>query len=351
MNDRIISAAGSPRECGVIVGRRLRPTLADNIARYIAAVPGKDGVLDVDELRKGALPWLLGLPRRFVEEFEGIAEGSGLDLQVIAEWEYVEMCVGHGCSSLFCRLDGNVWVGRNNDAPVPDMWGYVMIKEIDGRIPAMGFCVEGTPFMPAGVNRQRLWVHMNGLRADDPITGDKPHMPPWVLVTEALETCVCIDDVDRLLGEVDRDNGSIIGVVDGKTNEGVIFECGRARHDRRPFVGDWTAANNHRTFGQGPAPNPADEHLPRSHDRTCRIDELMAAFYATGCPELPRDLISTLADDGVERRDPDFASGYSNVACPATGELWYTFGGHPSASAGNWQRLDWPWVASDRGAV
>ena len=74
---------------------------------------------------------------------------------------------------------------------------------------------------------------------------------------------------------------------------------------------------------------------------------MCSSDLSTGGPELPRDLISVLGDDGVERRDADFASVYSNVACPATGEMWYTLGGYPSATAGNWERLDWPW-GSDR---
>jgi hypothetical protein len=55
------------------------------------------------------------------------------------------------------------------------------------------------------------------------------------------------------------------------------------------------------------------------------------------------DMIRIMADDAIERRDPEFATVYANVACPASGEIWYTFGGYPAASAGNWQRLAWPW--------
>jgi hypothetical protein len=59
---------------------------------------------------------------------------------------------------------------------------------------------------------------------------------------------------------------------------------------------------------------------------------------------LPADLIQILADDEIERREKDIITVYSNVACPNTGEIWYTFGGYPAASKGNWQRLDWPWT-------
>jgi hypothetical protein len=61
-------------------------------------------------------------------------------------------------------------------------------------------------------------------------------------------------------------------------------------------------------------------------------------------PNLPVDLIPILADDQIERRDKPLVTVYSNVACPSTGEIWYTFGGYPAASKGNWQRLEWPWI-------
>jgi hypothetical protein len=54
-------------------------------------------------------------------------------------------------------------------------------------------------------------------------------------------------------------------------------------------------------------------------------------------------LIAMLADEGIESRSGEVQTAYSNVACPATGEMWYTFGGYPSASQGDWRRLEWPW--------
>jgi hypothetical protein len=61
-------------------------------------------------------------------------------------------------------------------------------------------------------------------------------------------------------------------------------------------------------------------------------------------PNMPADLIQSLADDEIERRAEPLITVYSNVACPSTGEIWYTFGGYPAASRGNWQKLEWPWA-------
>jgi hypothetical protein len=60
-------------------------------------------------------------------------------------------------------------------------------------------------------------------------------------------------------------------------------------------------------------------------------------------PDLPAGLIRILADDDIERRGPQLVTVYANVACPSTGEIWYTLGGQPAASRGDWQKLDWPW--------
>ena len=53
--------------------------------------------------------------------------------------------------------------------------------------------------------------------------------------------------------------------------------------------------------------------------------------------------IRILADEKIERREGEVVTVYANVACPSGGEIWHTFGGHPAASKGNWQRLEWPW--------
>jgi len=50
-----------------------------------------------------------------------------------------------------------------------------------------------------------------------------------------------------------------------------------------------------------------------------------------------------LANDAIEVRNGKIVTAYSNVACPSTQEIWYTFGGYPAAREGDWQRLDWPW--------
>ena len=75
-----------------------------------------------------------------------------------------------------------------------------------------------------------------------------------------------------------------------------------------------------------------------------RIEGLASDLHGhESAASLARDLIAILADAGVERRGLGFATVYANVACPATGEVWFTFGGCPAASRGRWAEVAWPW--------
>src|SRR6516162_3588220 len=137
---RVYHLKGTPYEIGYAAGQTLGARLARNVNRYITSLaPSRD----LEKLHAGALPWLHALPRRFQEEFEGLAAGSKLPLARLAEWAYIEECRKSQCSGAVCRLDGHVWVARNNDTYVPELWGYVTIRETAGRIPTISFGMAG----------------------------------------------------------------------------------------------------------------------------------------------------------------------------------------------------------------
>ena len=335
---RIRRYAGTPREIGLAAGRALGKRLATSIARYLRERPRRPGALDVAELHRGALPWLRSLPARFQEELEGLAEGAGLPLQRVAEWEYVENCVDDGCSGFVGRLDGRAWVARNNDTFVPALEGYATIRDITGRIPTLCLGLEGGVFTATGVNRERLWLHHQALQASDAPRPGRPHLNGWILLTDMLETCSTIDEAEARLYEVDRDEGMILFAVDGKRDEFAILECTCSGHARRAESGAWLVGTNH---GHGAAPEAGDES---SRSRQARMEVMAAELCERELPaSLPGDLVAMLADDGVERRRQDFATAYAAVACPGSGELWFTLGGYPAASRGAWQRVPWPW--------
>jgi hypothetical protein len=211
--------------------------LARTIDRYIEPGPARHGTVDVSTLRSGALPWLRRLPQGYQDEIEGMAEGSGVPLQRLAEWCFVEVCVETGCSALACTTGGRAWVARNNDLWAPDMWGYLTVREIEGRLPTAIFGLEGEIFAGTGVNAARLWLHYNWLPMEDTPSARRPAWPSFVWLREALETCRTIDEVEALLRRVDRDGGMLLFAVEGGSDVFAVFECGCAEHVRS--AGAW----------------------------------------------------------------------------------------------------------------
>lgn len=339
--DRIHRFKGTPHEIGFAAGQMLGDKLEQNILCYISHT---ENTIDMREMQSGALPWLHSLPQRFREELEGLADGADLPLQRLAEWVYVDEFSANQCSGVICLFEGRAWVARNNDLYLPELWGYATIKEVAGRIPTINFSMEGDVFTPTGVNKDMLWLHYNYLPVPDEPAPDKVHVPPHVFLTDALELCHTIGDVEKMLGEVDRTGGMLLFAVDGKTNEFALFECTCSRYCRVEPSEAWIAGTNHyRAFND---PDLSIDEAPTSTlTRLKRVESMIRVLSDVQVPpNMPEDLVRILADDEVERRDKEFMTVYSNVACPGTGEIWYTFGGQPAASRGNWQKLDWPWT-------
>jgi len=203
-----------------------------------------------------------------------------LPLQRLAEWCYVEQCLQGGCSALLCRCDGHVWVARNNDFWAPELWGYVTIREVQSRVPTIVFGLEGELFAGTGINRERLWLHYNWLPVEDTPTPGKLHCPPFVWLTEALETCCDLQDVEALLRDVDRDGGMLLFAVDGRRDAGALFECTCVSHTRREFIGPWIAGTNH-PITQRVADMPNAAHPPSpSQRRLAHLETLAQGLFA-----------------------------------------------------------------------
>jgi Acyl-coenzyme A:6-aminopenicillanic acid acyl-transferase len=339
MENRTCHLKGTAKEIGVFMGQALREKLAQNIELYIRKCPLSPEALDSDNLRTGAIPWLNSLPERFQDELKGMAEGANVSLQTIAEWNYVEQCIQEECSGFICLMNGHAWLGRNNDTYVPELWGYMTIREVENRLPTISFSMEGDVFSPTGINRERLWLHYNYLPVCDSPRMDKPHFPGYVLLTEALETCSTINEVERLLNQYDRDGGMMLFALDGKTDEFVIFECTCREYFKRIPNGEWLVGTNHYCTCQ------TNFTTGTSETRYRRVEELVKALYLSKDKvNLPMDLIAILADADVEVNGENFGTVYANIACPSAKQVWYTFGGYPAASKGNWQLVVWPWI-------
>jgi hypothetical protein len=156
--------------------------------------------------------------------------------------------------------------------------------------------------------------------------------------------CRTLSDVEAFLNENNRDGGMLLFAVDGKTNEFAVFECFCSKYVQRDSSERWIVGTNHYCACEDPTLGD-DEGSVSTLSRYSRMKSLVRDLYTSQTPRsLPTDLIRILADDKIERRNKDLVTAYANVACPNSGEVWYTFGGYPAASAGNWQRLEWPWA-------
>ena len=332
---------GTPYEAGYTVGRSVGTDLSQWDERLIETWPARDGVIDHEKLRQGVIGWFERLPERYRQELCGLADGSGVPLESIAGGYFAEECC---CSSFITTLDDtHAWVGRNNDAWAPELWRAVTVHEITGRMARIDFGFEATTFATTGINSERLWLHCNGGPALDAPSGTKPCYYPYIIVTEALETCRTLSDVESLLERWERSRGMILFVVDGKTEESAILECQCCEHQRRPTSEGPLIAANHSCrdkLKESTRGNNPEHGLERSISRCIRMEELFKAL-----PENPdaQMLQRILAAEGVEQRYPDRVTVFSTVACPATGEMWFAHGQGPAASTGTWSRVPWPW--------
>ena len=188
----------------------------------------------------------------------------------------------------------------------------------------MNFGLAGDIWTTAGVNESQLWLHVDHLPSTDKPSTKKVVLPTYGFTVEALETCETISDVERLLGDIDRTEGMILLVVDGKVDQAAVFECSSSGWATTSFDTDWLVRTNHALIGQKSVAKSNIRPLD-TWSRFQRLDELLKEKYGGSSVPRSEDLKEYLADDQVERREEDFATGYSIVACPAKRRIQFTF--------------------------
>lgn len=326
--------SGSPYRAGLALGRALKDDLENAISGLIDRGLRAAGMLDEAKLRLGAQEWFGDVPRRYREEMKGVAAGSGVPTRRIVEYHYCGYAV-RSCSSICRAVNGEAWAGHTNDWYRFGSYAAV-VRAIDGRIPILTFGWKGDVCATVGINKQKLWMHTNGLPATDEMTGAKPWMPGFFLVREALETCSSVDEVEHFLDRVERDDAMALYVVDGKTQEFTLFECQRSAHQRIAPRNGQLLGTNHSIAGQVPEAAAGGS----SHSRLRRIRELMP--FSMG-KRMPEAIIEVLADRQVEEDSPHYGTVFGNVACPGKGMIWFACDAFPAASKGTWRRVNWAW--------
>jgi hypothetical protein len=135
----------------------------------------------------------------------------------------------------------------------------------------------------------------------------------------------------------------LLFAVEGRTGACALYECGCTDVVKRLPTGGVLVATNHYVAHRRAPSQAALDPSSSTLRRYDRLAALVGELAAQGTSAPVRDLIRALADDGVEVREGDIVTAYANVACPAAQEIWYTFGGYPAASRGDWQPVAWPW--------
>ncbi len=333
--DRYLRLSGTPYQIGLALGEKLRSQLEKDIDHYIQDGPMRFNNLSADAVTKGAMAWFKSLPRRYQTELEGLADGSGVSLQKIAEWGFVDSGGRQGCSGFILKRDGQLWIGRNNDLWVPDLWGYAIRRQVSGRLGYISFGMRGEIFAATGLNQAGLWLHYNWLPAFDAPTS--PAWTPFVLLTEMLETCKNPDEVEAILRNTQRTGGMLVFAAEGRQGQCALLECSCQQVARIDCQTPFIAGANH--YQQLPTPKSPEDYAA---DSCKRLAQLTARLESLSENPQPEELISVLADPDVEQRQEGYGTVYANICDPIQKKLWFTFGGFPAASQGRWQPIPWP---------
>jgi hypothetical protein len=77
-------------------------------------------------------------------------------------------------------------------------------------------------FCSTGINKEKLWLHYNFLPVGDHLVSVNHIFRP-LFYDAGPETCRSIAEVEGMLHQIQRTDGMMLFVVDGKTDEFAIF--------------------------------------------------------------------------------------------------------------------------------
>jgi len=339
---KIRKFSGSGREIGLSIGKVLKNNLEILIDRFID-ITNKAYGLDFSNLGEESLFWLNKIPLVYLEELEGLAEGSGCSLTKIAQWIYCDRSIGTGCTSFIYNFNGLTWVGRNNDYIGPKMWDCAYIISKTGFIPVMLFGPERSTFSGTGYNAEKLWLHYNWLPVWDINDVEDNALSPFIFIRTALESCRNLSEVEMLLRSTTRDGGMNLFAVDGKDNSFCVYECSRKAFVKRKIENGWVVGTNH--YNSLQLPMEFEYNTTNSVFRQAKVENFLKNINIKrlNTEKIHEDLIEILADPEIECCNEYSGTVYSNIACPALDALWYACDGFPAASKSKWEKLNWTW--------
>ena len=327
---------GNSYQIGYSIGCAIKDSFQANLSKIIS-IAEKVYAIDLSKVKSGASSWLEKLPEQYQIEASGLSEGSGYSLDLIAQWMFVDKFLTGGCTSFIIMNNGSAWVGRNNDYIAPKMWSHVNIISKNDVIPILLFGMEGDLFSGTGYNKEKIWLHYNWLPVWD--TPRQEAYPPYVFLRMALESCRNLRDLESMLKYIPRDGGMNLFFIDGKDNTCAIYECTCNSYIKREVDSQYCVGANH--FNITSVPADYNYNFSDSCRRQKAAEDILKSIENTGFTV--KDLINVLSNPNVEQDKGLSGTVYANVACPATGELYYACNGFPAASKSQWELINWNW--------
>lgn len=168
------------------------------------------------------------IPERYKREMEGLADGSGADLQMIRRGQILSVLTERGCSSFAvwgrATTDGALYHGHNFDwittAGLEDT-GVMLLYKPDGlnAFAAPGYA--GLLGVLSGMNMEGVSVGMIGaINEDKSLRG----LPLELTLRRVLEECSNLDEVTELIQTVRRTVGFNYVIADGDAPDARAYE-------------------------------------------------------------------------------------------------------------------------------
>ena len=229
----VLHLKGTPREMGYQHGALLRDKVRSNM-HNILEVQGEKTLVEVGPLKlkpRQGIDMIVGIqepyvPKKYFEELEGLAEGSGLTVADARAGNFLPElfhCSGFAIANSATK-DGTLYHGRVLDYAID--WNLqehavLIVAEPDGGIPFVNVTYAGFIGSVTGMNAEHVSVGEMGGGG----LGFWAGMPMAFLVREVLEKGKDLETAISVFRDNRRTCQYFYVVADGKTNEAVGMEA------------------------------------------------------------------------------------------------------------------------------
>ncbi|MCX7597850.1 MAG: C45 family peptidase, partial [Armatimonadetes bacterium] len=240
-NLAVVVARGSPREMGRQYGAALRDPIRKGIQLYLIGKVVRDWNYPLDYQRRCASAMRHHIPAEYIEELEGVAEGSGVDFDMLLlmhthadtvhyghSWGRRDAAPGKDCTNFAVwgrwTTHGQLIHGRNLDWTVST--GVQTCACVYVGLPRQGVpfalvtyagCIGGV----TGMNAEGItFGEMTSSSSAETLDG----MPLFFLCRQLLQYCRRIEDAERMVATYPPTTGWNFLVADGKVPTARAFE-------------------------------------------------------------------------------------------------------------------------------